>query len=447
MRATIVALVALFAGCASGSETGVGDTSTTPHGGNGGSGGGGSGLPLGADCNADPECASQLCREVFLDLPNKVCVSECASADDCPGEPFFCEALSPGDSAGYCIPHSPAHCLSCGEDADCGYLSEVCLVGPGDSESACHVDCALGGDAACPDEYTCDDVEVDGETRKLCMPDVPLCADALGGFCDRIDMPLPCGRTSEAGLCTGQRECFQPSGRYRECDAAVPECKADCDAENPPGCMVSFCDGATFTPEDCGSCGNACPGVGAPDANIACLRDASCTFSCQGEHYDVDDDPETGCEVVDSPLDNHVEANASDLGSFPCTDGDSNPDIAGTLHSDARAHEMAGVNGFDATTGSAPDWYRLFADVGVCENEVVLTLIINGVGSNLDCYQLYVYTDEGTYSCTTSTTGSCFINQDGTGLYSDDSDIRIAVSKTCDTTVTESVTYTVTGHL
>jgi hypothetical protein len=442
------------AGGSGGAVGGMGGDGGAAEGGAGGAGGeagaGGTmmGLPIGADCTDDSECESQLCREVFLDLPDKLCVDPCQSQADCPtGGMYFCEAITPGDTMGYCIPRSPAHCLSCDEDSDCGYLAEACLVAPGDIQSACHVDCTLAGDDACPSEYGCEVVDVGGgQMRSLCMPNVPTCLDALGGFCDRIAVPQACSRDNAAGVCLGLRDCLNPSKRFDVCDASAPQCKATCSSMDPAGCTTSYCAEAIDGPDNCGMCGNPCPGFGSANANVTCQSSSTCTFSCQGEHYDVDGVTSTGCEVVDSPLGNHSQASAAYLGSFPCTDGSSNPNATGVIHSDTRVHELPSVDGFNTTTGATPDWFRLFADGGLCENEVVLTLTVTG-GGDLACYQLQVTTNNGTYTCNTNAAGSCLINQNGSGVYSDDTDIHLRVSKTCSTAVSATVSYSVTGHL
>ncbi len=445
-----VATAIAASACASGSTSDTGEDGSGAGivtGVGGGSGGSmpGDGLPLGSPCMDDAECNSVLCEEAFLDLPDKVCVARCSSQDDCPSDLFFCEAISPGSIDGYCIPRSPAHCLPCGESSECGYFAEVCWLSPGDDENTCHVDCALAGQAACPADYSCQSVAIGNATRQLCVADEPKCQDALGGFCDNITTPQPCSRSSNEGTCTGERTCDPTSERFGACEAEVPRCKATCDDPDPAGCVLQACGNAANTIEHCGMCNNPCPGVGAANASPACI-DALCSFSCMGESYDVDNDISNGCEKTDSPLGNHAIGAAVDVGSFPCTDGSSNRNISGSMHSDQRTHGNPPVPGFDAMSGSAPDWYQLYADGGFCQNEVVLTLNADGTG-NLACYRLTVYTNNGTYSCDTNANGDCTVNENGTGAYSDNTNIQIEVRKTCPATSPGSVTYTVTGHL
>ncbi len=201
------------------------------------------------------------------------------------------------------------------------------------------------------------------------------------------------------------------------------------------------------TVESCSQCGVACDGLGQTGANVSCAGDM-CVFSCQGETYDVNGDPADGCEKSDTPTGNHQEALATYVGSLPCTDGSSNPNVRGTMHSDTRVHENPAVPGFVIASGAARDWYRIYADGGsLCQNEVVLTLAVSGTG-NRACYKLIAKTNKGTNTCTTNSAGSCTINQNGTGEYSDNTNIFLTVEKTCSSaSAVGSVTYSITGHL
>jgi len=451
-------------GCAQGSVTqepagaggaGTGGAASPGAGGEGGAGGGpgagGSGgapgLGLGADCLVDADCASGLCKAVLLDTDNHVCVAPCVQQSDCGStNDFFCAPTTADAADGYCVPRSPAHCLSCASDAECGSLSEVCFLAPGDAAKACHVDCAIAGDAACPADYACTDQMVNGQARKLCRPkSATTCLDALGGYCDRLPMARPCARESAEGTCAGTRECLTDSGRFDACNAAAPQCKALCSTPDPTGCMLSFCADAATTPDNCGTCGNVCPGLGASHANVGC-KAGGCTFSCQGEFYDVDKVPGTGCEHQDVPLDNHKQTKATDKGSLTCFDNISDPAIQGVLLSDTRAHEGPAVDGFDATRGYAPDWYHIAATGGFgCTNDISLTLQVLS-SSAPTCYRLRVITSSNTFSVNTNTSGTATVTG-GSGAYASGSDLWIAVEKTCGLNVYERVDYTVTGHL
>lgn len=199
----------------------------------------------------------------------------------------------------------------------------------------------------------------------------------------------------------------------------------------------------TGTVESCASCGDVCPGIGATNAAPACEAMA-CVFRCAGESYDVNGSIADGCEQTDNPTGNHLAGGAIDRGSFPCDDGSSNPNISGVLISDAREHSPA-IQGFQPTTGSAPDFFKLFADGGLCVNDLNVTLTVTGSG-NPSCYRLVVDTSNGPYACQTNGSGSCSISQ-GTGSYADNTNMLFRIEKTCLTNVSERVSYTVTGHL
>jgi hypothetical protein len=376
-------------------------------------------------------------------------VTPCIQQSDCgaggAGATFFCEPVTAGSTSGYCIPHSPAHCLSCTQDSDCGSLSEVCFQAPGDNEKACNIDCSIAGAAACPSDYTCTPETVNGVARQLCRPNiVPTCLDANGGFCDRLNAPQPCIRTNAAGNCIGQRTCISGVDRFSDCGAEAPQCLADCSDQAPAGCTETYCPSATDTPTSCGTCGNVCPGNGLSTDNVTCANGTTCTFSCQGENYDVDGNAANGCEVPDAPVGNHTKSTAADEGQV--SDCDSPFTFGGTLVSDARVHENPAVVGFDTPSGSAPDWYQV-EGVGhtFCQNDIVVTLQVNGSKSPT-CYSFQVISDKNDYTCQANASGTCGFNDSG-GQYSDNTELYFEVFKTCSTSVTESVTYTISGHL
>jgi hypothetical protein len=208
-------------------------------------------------------------------------------------------------------------------------------------------------------------------------------------------------------------------------------------------CLVCGCDTVT----NCGACGNVCPGFMQPNDNVTCNVSEMCTFSCQGEHYDVNNDPSDGCEVADSPQGNHTQSTpASATGTFSECDTTSATLFSGTLPSDQRVHENPAVVGFDTASGSAPDWVSITPTTGTfCQNDIVATLNIMG-SAFPTCYKLNVTTDKVMYSCQTDATGSCTINHDTGGQFSDGTSVLFEISKTCSTAQTESVGYDVVGH-
>ncbi len=101
--------------------------------------------------------------------------------------------------------------------------------------------------------------------------------------------------------------------------------------------------------------------------------------------------------------------------------------------------------GFDAVTGSAPDWYQVAATGGLCFDDLSFTLqMVNS--SFPTCYKLTVITDRSTFTASTDATGLATITS-GSGSYSDNTTVYIKVEKTCSTASVEDVDYTVDFHL
>jgi hypothetical protein len=217
----------------------------------------------------------------------------------------------------------------------------------------------------------------------------------------------------------------------------------------PGGGGLGCTSSCSFDTSHCLACSVVlCPGYGQPNDNVTCQNGQTCTFSCQGENYDIDDDPSNGCEVSDSPQGNHtISSPAPVSGSFSaCDDGTEHPLFSGALPSDTRAHQQPAIVGFDTSTGSAPDWLTITPTTGTfCYNDLVVTLTMTS-STNPSCYKLIVITDKFSYSCQTSSGGSCTINQDTGGQFSDGQSILFEVQKVCGTNTIENAAYTVSGH-
>ncbi len=399
----------------------------------------------GIDCAKDSECASGHCLGV-LPGADKICVSSCQKQGDCAGLlNAFCEPSWAGDPDGYCIPHHPMHCSSCSKNSDCGILAERCITTGGDTQASCHIDCALAGDNACPKDYLCTSVQDGFTQRKLCVPKNGLdCLSALGGFCDRVATPQSCKRINKAGSCDGQRSCLN-SARYDSCSAMAPQFLA-CGQQNAAGCKQLLDPNATNSLQNCGACGNSCPGQNVSTCEPSCSNKV-CGLTCRGEHYDVDKSPSNGCEVVDDNAanPNHNPNTAIFLGSVPCWDDESQTDFNGHLPADFRVHANPIVDNFKGTFGSAPDYFQIYGKGGwFCYNDYSVDFTTSG-GGNANCYNLTFQTNNLTDSHTTN--GHSSVNlSGGKGSYSDGSVITFIVQRICSTGA-ENASYSVSFHL
>lgn len=437
-----------------------GDTGTsTNDSGNGGSSGDGAadvavdvgptGNPVGFPCTKPQDCQSNECANVLAGSATSLCVKDCTQQADCP-DTFFCDPTTPGATTGKCVPRSPAHCKTCTASTDCGALSEKCGVAAGDNVKACHVDCTIGGAAACPADYTCEATTLDGTAAKVCRPAGNVsCLDALGGFCDRVATPQTCSRTNAAGTCVGQRTCIGASTRFNSCGATAPVFKATCSTTDPAGCTTSYATEATSTPQNCGACGTSCPGLNTANANVGCNQ-PTCTFSCKGESYDVDGSKTNGCENTETTTGNHTDNTAVDKGDHGCKDDDPIPTISGVILSDAQAHENPAINGYDPATHAAPDYYKIRGTGSItCVNNVDITLNVNqAVSATPTCYHLRIETNKNAYDCDTDVNGNCSISPSGSSQYDDDTYISFVVSKrnAAGCAGGDEAPYTITGH-
>ena len=206
-------------------------------------------------------------------------------------------------------------------------------------------------------------------------------------------------------------------------------------------CCGDQCVNVT-TVQNCGTCGKVCPGLQTPNSNVTCQSGATCTFSCQGDAYDVDGNPANGCEQVYT-FGNHTPATATSLGSMTCDDNPLRQTVTRSIFSDARTHQNPTVPDFDSATGAAPQWWVVDATGGPCTNDLDVKLTISG-GTG-DCYKLTVKTDKHVF--TEPTSGGVAHITAGAGSYSSDSQVFFGVEKTCDTKVREAPTYTLNFHL
>lgn len=416
----------------------------------GGSGAGGGGVDAGPTlgtgdagtaCTADTDCGSGRCIAWFRDA-GSLCGKSCFAHADCAslGSTFTCVPDLEGN--GFCVPLSPAHCLPCEFDVNCGGLSEACVQAPGDSTMSCRVDCSLSGASACPPDYTCVETRFNGQPRSFCTPPGGRCTGAPAGFCTSASPPQPCSLANDAGTCSGERVCV--NDRYSDCNASTPRCRTCTDVPRD-GCAEDLCAGATSTVAHCGACNAPCPGVGFPSTTTVTCADGGCTFSCRGENYDADARPDSGCELPDMPTGNHEATTATGLGNKSCFDGSSAFDVSGRMPSDTRAHENAAVVGFSVMSGAAPDYLSINATGGLtCVNDVDVTLTVTNA-PNGACFRLNVTTNKHLLACDTNAAGTCSVSR-GSGTYDGDTPISIRVERMC-SAAPAGATYRLQGHL
>jgi hypothetical protein len=178
---------------------------------------------------------------------------------------------------------------------------------------------------------------------------------------------------------------------------------------------------------------------------VACQSGTTCTFSCQGESYDVNNNPADGCEMTDPTTGNHTQGSATAAVDQSCQDGTLQT-VSGHIVSDARTHAAPAVNGFDGLTGSAPDWYAFTATGGICVNDLSATFTTSGGGAT-NCYKLSFVFNSGTLTSTVISGNGSTTLAAGSGAYSDDTTVYVKVEKTCSTATRENVTYSVQFHL
>jgi hypothetical protein len=168
-------------------------------------------------------------------------------------------------------------------------------------------------------------------------------------------------------------------------------------------------------------------------------------YTCEGDNYDVNNDPADGCEI-NQPLDAHTQASAATVGTGSVSCFNVSNSFTGVLPSDGRVHMVPAVPGFNAVTGSAPEWYTIMATGGAtCGDSISLTMTMSS-STIPDCYEISVVTNVDTYSETTDNTGKATITEPD-GAYTDPSAVYFEVQKTCAATSRDDPTYSVTFTL
>jgi hypothetical protein len=173
------------------------------------------------------------------------------------------------------------------------------------------------------------------------------------------------------------------------------------------------------------------------------------SYTCKGEHYDVDGNHSNGCEQLQTNTSHAEDATATDLGSASCSDAASQQTVSSqNLYSDSRTHQNPTVAGFDTQVGSAPEWFKISATGGLCTDDYSLTFSTTGGASVAQCYKLTIVTDKITAS-TVPIGGSATAPtiSGGASSYSDGTTIYFEVQKVCNLPIQEAVGYSFSFHL
>lgn len=212
-------------------------------------------------------------------------------------------------------------------------------------------------------------------------------------------------------------------------------------------CALSATPSQLVTPEHCGACGNACPGLGFASTSATCDETQTCRLACRGKYYDVDNDAGNGCEALDDDEAGASQGGASGLGSTSCSDNSSARTLRGKMYSDSRRHESPSVDSFDEMAGTTADWWSIHGTGGfTCNNNYSVTFTTTG-GGDTSCYRCTITTDRLTRSVTVNGHDSASMSDDQPGQYSNGSVIYIAVEKTCTLPVQEAIDYRIDFHI
>ncbi len=391
-------------------------------------------LQDGVCCNSDCTGSCEACVTAKTGLPNGLCAAVSGNTD--PDNECATEPANTCGTTGNCNGLWPnPQCIQWSFGTQC--IPPICVAGLQTTAGTCDGlgNCGVGITTACS-PYTCNDTNT--ACRSNCGNDGHC---VTGYFCDggsctlKKNNGIGCSADNQcvSGICNLQDGVCCNLDCTGECEACVNSktglangtCGAvvggtDPDSECPteaattcgttgvcngnwptPSCSVydtftqcapaacsngqyantSYCNGS-------GSCNtqpwNDCPGKGTTNAVVGCSG-INCTFACDGENYDSDDNLSTGCEEADSPTNNHAISTALWYSTTMCHDGDSSFTITGKLPSDARSHDPA-VPNFVSTTGSAEDWRYIQHEeepwYDPCQNDLDITQITISNSSN-----------------------------------------------------------------
>ncbi|MCA9540717.1 MAG: hypothetical protein KC620_17580, partial [Myxococcales bacterium] len=164
---------------------------------------------LGERCERNQDCASGYCVR-FGD--QNVCSQTCLRGG-CP-EGWECRVVSNTrpDVTSVCVPPDNTLCGFCLDSEQCpnGRCFEL------DRRPVCGLDCETN--EACPANYTCREVEADGESVRQCVPVTDSCT--CNPNTDNIGEKRACAVENDFGTCFGEQACAADG--WVACDAETP---------------------------------------------------------------------------------------------------------------------------------------------------------------------------------------------------------------------------------
>jgi len=239
---------------------------------------------FGAPCTSNDDCISGYCIE---GLDGYICTQICM--EDCP-EGYDCVGVNIGpDVVFICVPLLDRSCQPCSSDLQCS--GGRCIdFGNG---SYCLSSCE---DSPCKESYSCEKVQVaGGDLDELCMP--------ASGTCECVPASLglekACKAKSGTNVCYGIQFCEEAG--WGSCELPDEVCDGkdnDCNGIVDDG-MLNLTNGKYDTDEHCGACNNSCVAMTAANAFGECDKSLAlplCKWACQPGFFDVNDNPNDGCE-------------------------------------------------------------------------------------------------------------------------------------------------------
>jgi hypothetical protein len=236
-------------------------------------------------CADDNVCTTDTCDPAkgCLTTLNQVACDDsnlCTTGDHC----HLGQCIHSGDLA--CNDGNLCTDDSCVAETGCKFSPNVL---PCDDGNACTTKdacaggaCKAGPPVVCPGGWTCSE----GKCVLTCPAGLEKCDD----ICTNLAWdPLNCGECGEkCQVLPNASQAFCANGG---CGYVCNEGFLDCNFQEGDGCEAN-----TKTDKlNCGGCGNACPAK--PNAANAYCKDSSCTFDCDGNYGNCNNQPGDGCEI------------------------------------------------------------------------------------------------------------------------------------------------------